>query len=284
MNLILSGPIDRPLLDAVTALASPRQLVVLHSRASRLVDVDDSASVRAIVLALCDAARVDHAYIEEGRCFADFKLLAMDMDSTLITIECIDEIADFAGKKAEVAAITEAAMRGDIADFAESLRRRVSLLAGTPVTVLDRVFNERLSLSPGASELIQAARDSRMFTLLASGGFTYFTKRLKDELQLSDECANILEISDNRLTGRVAEPIIDANGKLNRVRKAIRTLDCTDEQVLVIGDGANDIPMMGAAKYSIAYRAKPATNAVAHSTIKYGSLLAVLDYFSQQAG
>ncbi len=279
MNLVLSGPIDHRLHAEVSALSKPRQDDRLHAHAWRLIDVDDDAAIRAAVARICNAACVDHAYID-GKRLGDFKLLAMDMDSTLITIECIDEIADFAGKKREVAAITESAMRGEIVDFAESLRRRVALLAGIEADVLERVFDERLRLTAGAAELLAAARSNQVHTLLLSGGFTYFVNRLKDELNLDDAYANTLEIENGRLSGRVIEPIIDAMGKRSQVERACDRLGCSPADILVIGDGANDIPMMRFAGHSVAYHAKPATAAAATCEVRFQTLATVLDYFA----
>jgi phosphoserine phosphatase len=279
MNLVISGTIDDTLRNLVVRIAKPHAIVRLHAGAYRLEEADDSEPTRVQVKTLCDSARVDHAYIEAGVRFSDFKLLALDMDSTLITIECIDEIADFAGKKKEVAAITEAAMRGEIADFGESLRRRVALLAGTSAEVLKRVYEERLHLSPGAEQLLLAAKQADIHTLLVSGGFTYFTDRLKCELHLDEAHANIIEIAGGKLTGNIIPPILDARAKANHVLVAQKTLPCTSEQTLVIGDGANDIPMMNCAIYSIAYQAKPATSKAARIALNYGPLSNIVDVF-----
>ncbi len=172
MNLVLSGPIDDALRNAVVATVRPSHVVQLHASAYRFHDAACDAAVKSTIQGMCDAARVDHAYVEQGLCLSHFRLLAMDMDSTLITIECIDELADLVGRKAEVVAITEAAMRGEIPDFAESLRRRVALLAGESCSALQRVYDERLRLSVGAETLLAAARQASLGTLLVSGGFT----------------------------------------------------------------------------------------------------------------
>src|SRR5690606_14459649 len=155
---------------------------------------------------------------------SECKILAMDMDSTLINIECIDEIADMAGRKAEVAAITEAAMRGEITDFAESLRRRVALLEGVAATELERVYNERLRLNAGAERLIESARAAGLKTLLVSGGFTLFTQKLQERLNLDETHANVLEIKNGLLTGKVLGSIVDAQGKADRVNDLARRL------------------------------------------------------------
>ena len=167
----------------------------------------------------CDAAGVDHAFVPRDRRWADLRVLAMDMDSTLITIECIDEIAAHAGLKAEVSAVTASAMRGEL-DFSESLRRRVALLAGLPVAALEAVYRERLALTPGAETLLAAARAVGARTLLVSGGFTFFTERLRERLGLDATASNTLEIVDGKLTGRVLGDIVDARGKAARAREA----------------------------------------------------------------
>ena len=220
------------------------------------------AGLRAEVAAYCEANAIDCGWVPAKRRIDDFGLLVMDMDSTLITIECIDEIADMQGLKPQVSAITEAAMRGEI-DFAESLRRRVSLLAGLDQSALQRVYDERLQLSPGAETLLAAARAAGIRTLLVSGGFTFFTERLQPRLGLDYTAANTLEVADGKLTGRVLGDIVDAQGKadwLNRIRSQ---LGLEKAQVIAMGDGANDLKMMAEAGVSIAYHAKPVVRAQA---------------------
>jgi phosphoserine phosphatase len=207
-----------------------------------------------------------------------FRLIAMDMDSTLITIECIDEIADYAGKKAEVAAVTAAAMRGEI-DWPTSLRQRVATLTGLDADVLRKVFDERLHLTPGAEVLIAAAKNAGMKLMVVSGGFTYFTERLKSQLKFDYAFSNTLEIIDGRLTGRVIGALCDADAKAGHVRDTAKALALTREQVMVIGDGANDLKMMAEAGVSIAYRAKPIVQAAATHAINGGGLEQVLGYY-----
>lgn len=206
----------------------------------------------------------------------NFRLIAFDMDSTLITIECIDEIADFAGRKAEVAAITEAAMRGEIPDFAESLRRRVALLEGLDERILERVYRERLRLSPGVDRLLDGARAAGLKVLLVSGGFTYFTDRLRERLSIDYTRANVLEIIDGKLTGRVFDPIVDAELKRDTVLQTCAAIGCSPAEAIVVGDGANDLKMMAVAGVSIAYRAKPVVRARTTWSIEHNGLDAIL--------
>ncbi|WKB53148.1 phosphoserine phosphatase SerB [Eleftheria terrae] len=208
---------------------------------------------------------------------SDFKLIAFDMDSTLIDIECIDEIADIADKKAEVAAITEAAMRGEITDFKESLRRRLALLKGVPSGALLEVYEHRLRLNPGAHELVNAAKAAGLATLLVSGGFTFFADRVKARLGMDHAKSNELEIEDGRLTGRVIGDIVDGEEKKRQLLAMCERIGCSPLQAIAVGDGANDLPMMGAAGLSVAYRAKPAVRAQAMVAINEGGLDRLLE-------
>jgi phosphoserine phosphatase len=210
-----------------------------------------------------------------------FRLAAFDMDSTLINIECVDEIADAAGRKAEVAAITEAAMRGEIADYKESLRRRVALLQGVPVTALEAVFRERLQLNPGAERLVAACQRAGLKTLLVSGGFTYFTDRIRDRLGLDFTRSNVLEVADGRLTGRLVDQpwgdICDGAEKRRMLLETCARIGCTPDQAIAVGDGANDLPMMGEAGLSVAYQAKPRVREHARVAIDQGGLDRLLE-------
>lgn len=221
------------------------------------------------------AHRLDVTRLAALRPLRDFRLLAMDMDSTLITIECIDEIADFAGVKPQVAAITAAAMRGEL-DFPGALRARVALLKDLEASVLQRVYDERLRLSPGAETLLAAARGTGLRTLLVSGGFTYFTGRLQQRLGLDFTLANELEIVGGRLTGRVNGEIVDADAKAARVASACADLGCGVDRAIVIGDGANDLKMMRGAGLSVAYRAKPVVQQQAGAALNFCGLDGVL--------
>lgn len=208
---------------------------------------------------------------------SSFKVIAFDMDSTLINIECIDEIADAAGKKAEVAAITEAAMRGEIADFKESLRRRLALLQGVPVEALAQVYEQRLKLNPGATELVAAARAAGLKTLLVSGGFTYFADRVKERLGMDVARSNELEIADGRLTGRVLGDIVDGEEKKRQLLALCEQVGCSPLEAIAVGDGANDLPMMGSAGLSVAYHAKPKVREQAMVAINEGGLDRLLE-------
>ncbi len=212
---------------------------------------------------------------------ADFRLAAFDMDSTLITIECVDEIAAMAGKKAEVAAITEAAMRGEIADYKESLRQRVALLKGVPASALQRVYDERLRFNPGAETLVAACRAAGLKTLLVSGGFTFFTDRVRDRLGIDFTRSNVLGIEDGALTGRLVDQpwgdICDGAEKRRMLLETCSSLGIAPARAIAVGDGANDLPMMAAAGLSVAYHAKPKVREAAMVAIDEGGLDRLLE-------
>ncbi|MEX8496204.1 MAG: phosphoserine phosphatase SerB [Leptothrix ochracea] len=212
---------------------------------------------------------------------SDFGLIAFDMDSTLINIECIDEIADAVGRKAEVAEITEATMRGEITDFKESLRRRVALLAGVPEAALEAVYAERLQLNPGAETLIRTCQAAGLKTLLVSGGFTFFTDRLCERLGLDFSRSNQLEVVSGVLTGRVLEQswgdICDGEEKRRMVQLTCGELGIEPRRAIAVGDGSNDLPMMAVAGLSVAYHAKPAVRAKAMVSIEAGGLDRLLE-------
>jgi phosphoserine phosphatase len=212
---------------------------------------------------------------------ADFKLIAFDMDSTLINIECIDEIADAVGKKAEVAAITEATMRGEIKDFKESLRRRVALLQGVPVSALQEVYDQRLRLNPGAETLVAACKAAGLKALLVSGGFTFFANRVKERLGIDFARSNLLDEADGKLTGRVVMQswgdICDGAEKRRTLLEVASLLGISPAECIAVGDGANDLPMMGEAGLSVAYHAKPKVREEAMVAIDTGGLDRLLE-------
>jgi len=222
------------------------------------------------------------------RRLSDFRLIAFDMDSTLITIECIDELADVAGRRTEVATITEAAMRGEITDFKDSLRRRVALLRGVPATALDQVYQQRLRLSPGAEQLVGACKAAGLATLLVSGGFTFFAERVQQRLGIDHVRSNELEIVDEHLTGRLVEQpwgdICDGAEKRRMLLQTCDALGITAARAIAVGDGANDLPMMNACAeaggISVAYCAKPAVRAQAMLSIDSAGLEQLLAFFA----
>ncbi len=215
---------------------------------------------------------------------SDFKLIAFDMDSTLINIECIDEIADAAGRKAEVAAITEAAMRGEIADYKESLRQRVALLRGVSVAHMQQVLDERLRLNPGAAELVRACKTAGLKTLLVSGGFTFFTDVVQGMLGIDWTRSNVLELQDGLLTGRLVNQawgdICDGEEKRRMLLQTCAGMGIAPAQAIAMGDGANDLPMMSVAGLSVAYHAKPAVREKAMVAINSGGLDRLLEVLS----
>lgn len=215
---------------------------------------------------------------------SDFKLIAFDMDSTLINIECIDEIADAAGRKAEVAAITEAAMRGEIADYKDSLRRRVTLLKGVTLAHMEEVLNHRLQLNPGAENLVKVCQAAGMKVLLVSGGFTFFTDHVKDRLNINWTRSNVLEVVKGELTGRMVDQdwgdICDGEEKRKMLLQTCQQMGITASQAIAMGDGANDLPMMGVAGLSVAYHAKPKVREQAMVAIEDGGLDRLLEVFN----
>ena len=222
---------------------------------------------------------VDAANVPNGLRLTDFRLLAIDMDSTLVTMETLDEIADMAGLKAEVAAITEAAMRGEIKDFSESLTRRMALLKGVGEDLIERVYQERLHLSPGAEILLAAAKAAGLKTMLVSGGFTHFTERLKERLGFDSAFANQFDIANQRLTGRVLGPIVDGAFKARAVQQCCQDIGCPPSQAIAIGDGANDLGMMAVAGLSVGYHAKPVVREKATWSVRKGGLDVVVGWF-----
>ena len=217
---------------------------------------------------------------------SQFKLIAFDMDSTLINIECVDEIADAAGRKAEVAAITEAAMRGEITDYKDSLRQRVALLKGVSLASMTEVYTRRLKLNPGAAELVHSCKKAGLKVLLVSGGFTFFTDRIRDELGIDYTRSNVLGVEGGRLTGELVDQtwgdICDGEEKRKMLLETCAILGIAPHQAIAMGDGANDLPMMGVAGLSVAYRAKPKVREQAMVAIDSGGLNRLLEVFSQR--
>jgi phosphoserine phosphatase len=279
MNLVIQGEdVGTPDLKALHRIAKGAGIERVSEKAFRITKVDEST--RDAVAAHCAPARLDWGFVREGAKLSDFGLLAMDMDSTLITIECIDEIADFAGRKAEVAAVTASAMRGEI-DWPESLKRRVAALEGLEESALERVYAERLRFNPGAEALIAAARRHGVKTLLVSGGFTYFTDRVRERLELDYAYSNVLVAEGGKLAGRTTGPLVDAHGKAGHVARLKAELGLPRERVIAIGDGANDLPMMREAGTSIAYHAKPVVKGEAAYALDYVGLDGVLSLFPE---
>jgi phosphoserine phosphatase len=278
MNLIIQGgALPTFLLERIVAATGASTVEPRPPQVVRLKGANRTPEFDALI-PLIEAENLDWAFTAADRKLSDFGLICFDMDSTLITIECIDELADFAGKKAEVSAVTEAAMRGEI-DYRESLRRRLALLAGLDARVLARVFGERLLLSPGARELLEACQNAGLRTAILSGGFTYFTERLRIELGFDFATSNELEVSGGKLTGRVVGDIVDAAAKAHHLARLTDELGLKKEQVIACGDGANDLLMMAQAGLSVAFRAKPATRAKADVAINFGSLDSLLNLF-----
>lgn len=278
MDLIIhGGSLPTFLLEHLLKATGATRVEPRPPQVVRLRDAQRTPQFDALI-PLIEAERLDWAFFPPERKLSDFGLIAFDMDSTLITIECIDELADFAGKKEEVSSVTEAAMRGEI-DYRESLRRRLTLLTGLDARVLARVFSERLSLSPGARDLLEAAQKAGLRTAILSGGFTYFTERLRIELGFDFATSNELEISGGKLTGHVAGDIVDAAAKAHHLCRLRDELGLNREQIITVGDGANDLLMMAESGLSVAYHAKPATRARADITINFGGLDALLNLF-----
>jgi len=275
VNLVVQGPGATPQHAAELArISAARAIEGIAANAFRLRDAYPDESIAG----WCAERRIDWAWMEPGRRFADLRLVAMDMDSTLITIECIDEIGGMLGIKSQIAAITEAAMRGEI-EYPESLRRRVALLAGLGVEALERVYAEKLALSPGAERLVAHCKAAGIRLLLVSGGFTFFTDRLKSRLGLDYTYSNELELRDGRLTGRLVGSIVDAGAKAAKLREIAAALDASRAQTVAMGDGANDLEMMAEAGLSVAYRAKPVVRAKASCAFMHCGLDGLINLY-----
>ena len=275
--VVFGGPVPTYLIESIQTQLKPSAVKPQGVQAIRFTSIaaTNVSDVPETIRHGLANEQLDWAIVPAGRTLNDFKLVVFDMDSTLINIECIDELADFAGRKAEVSEITEAAMRGEM-DYRESLQKRVGVLAGLNARVLARVFSERLLLNPGARELLEALQNANVHTALLSGGFTYFTERLRIELGLDFATSNELEIVSGKLTGRVVGDIVDAQAKADTLRALTKEFGLTQDQVMAVGDGANDLLMMAAAGTSVAYHAKPATQAKASHAINHSGLDGIL--------
>ena len=275
MNLVVQGlDVETRCLKELAGLTRANGIEQFAPQAFRLRDAQPNDQIGAY----CTDHSLDFGYVPAGRKLADMRLFVTDMDSTLITIECIDEIADMQGLKPQVAAITEAAMRGEM-DFCESLRRRVGLLAGLDELALRRVFDERLALSPGAERLMKHLKAAGVQTMLVSGGFTYFTERVRARLGFDHAHSNVLEIHDGRLTGRVLGEIVDGSVKRRHLIDARDALGIDRTRVIAAGDGANDLKMLGEADVNVAYRAKPVVRAQAAYALNFVGLDGILNLF-----
>ena len=276
MHLIIQGPnIETNDLKQIAKLSGASGIAQTQPNVFRLAD----ASPQTEIEAFCTKAQLDFAFVPEQQKLQDIGLVVMDMDSTLITIECIDEIADMLQLKPQVAAITESAMRGEL-DFAQSLTQRVALLAGLELSALQRVYDQRLQLSPGAERFLATLQQHNIKTLLVSGGFTFFTEKLKPRLKLDFTASNLLEIIDGKLTGKVLGTIVDAQAKAEHLKRVRDQLGLKREQVIAIGDGANDLKMLGEAGIGVAYHAKPVVRAQTTYAINFSGLDAVLNLFA----
>jgi len=279
LKLILQGPgATEDAAQKLAAMAGAGRIIPLGPFVWRCDDILSEPPVRDEIAAAALALKVDPAFLPADLTLEAFKLVVMDMDSTLITIECIDEIADMQGLKDHVAEITEAAMRGDI-EFRESLQRRVALLKGLDESALAEVFEKRLELTLGARTMLRGLKKAGLRAVLVSGGFTYFTERLEKDLELDVTRANLLEVIDGKLTGRVLGEIVDAEAKKAMVIAQSEDLGVSPMAAITIGDGANDLQMMSVAGLSVAFRAKPVVQSQASVALNFSGLDGVLNLF-----
>ncbi|MCW5574922.1 MAG: phosphoserine phosphatase SerB [Burkholderiales bacterium] len=268
MHLVIQGAdVETRDLKTLAKLSGASAIDRLSGTAFRLRGAQPAAGIAE----LCAGAQLDHGFVPEDRRLGDFRLLVMDMDSTLITMETIDELADMVGIKPEVARITERAMRGEI-EYDQSLRERLALLKGLDESALQRVYDERLKFSPGAERMLETVRGAGIKTLLVSGGFTFMTDRLKSRVQLDYTHSNVLEIVDGKLTGHVAGGIVNADAKRAALLRVAGELGLQREQIAGIGDGANDLKFMAECGVSIAYHAKPVVGGQTTYAINHGGL------------
>lgn len=275
MNLIIQGPeIHNSDLRAIAKLAQADGIERITGQAFRLTHAVPAAEIPSY----CAEAELDYAFVDAERKLSDFKLIAMDMDSTLLAIESIDEIADMLQIKPQVSEITLQTMRGEIS-FEESLTRRTQLLRGLHLDALQQVYDERVKLNPGAEKMLSQAKQAGLKTMVISGGFTFFTERIKTRLGLDYAAANVLDVENERLTGKVVGKIIGREGKAQVLQQVCDALELRREQVIAIGDGANDLGMMAQAGVSIAYHAKPIVKQQATYAFDYVGLDGVINLF-----
>ncbi|SFL16523.1 phosphoserine phosphatase [Nitrosomonas aestuarii] len=278
MHLIIQGSeIENHDLRELAKLACADQIERITGQAFRL----KNASQKDGIAPYCAKVNLDFAFVDSAQYLSDFKLIAMDMDSTLLAIESIDEVADIHRVKPQVAEITLKTMRGEIS-FEESLTRRTALLQGLHSDALQKVYDERVQLSPGAEIMLKKAKKAGLKTMVISGGFTFFTDRIKEKLHLDFAAANTLEIRDNQLTGKVLGTILGREGKAEALKNICSELGIHRGQVIAIGDGANDLDMMAEAGMSIAYHAKPIVQEKATYSISHVGLDGVLNLFSEE--
>lgn len=261
-------PIEDALVQAVYTVAHGAVVHILKPGEAISIQLHQLPEM-AVIRSLCEPERVD--VIVQPSQYQRKKLLICDMDSTMITVECIDELADFVGKKQQVARITDRAMNGEL-DFAAALTERVALLKGLPEADLQACYDSRVTMSPGAKELVSAMRQAGGHCVLVSGGFDFFTSRVRTELGFDEDYSNRLEVADGKLTGRVIPPILGKEMKLQVLQEQVARLKIHVEEVLALGDGANDLPMLLAAGLGVAYRAKPNVRAQALHHLNFASL------------
>jgi phosphoserine phosphatase len=276
--VVQAREIGTPELKALARLSGAARIEALPGGEAQAFRLPGAANPNEVAF-FCASAKFDFGFVPPEQRLDRVRLVAMDMDSTLITIECVDEIADLARIKPQIAAITASAMRGEI-DFRASLVQRVALLTALDVAALEHVYEERLRLSPGAERMLAGFRRVGAKTLLVSGGFTYFTDRLKERLGLDYTLSNTLEVVAGKLTGRIVGPIVDDAAKAEEFSRLGRELKGANGLAVALGDGANDVPMLARAEVSIAYHAKPVVRSQATYAIDYCGLDAALNLFA----
>ncbi|SEM91498.1 phosphoserine phosphatase SerB [Nitrosomonas marina] len=277
MHLIIQGlDVGNYDLRALAKLAGADEIEKVSGQAFRLKNIQQQDGISDY----CEEAKLDYAVVGHDLNLTDFKLIAMDMDSTLLAIESIDEIADIHHTKQQVAEITLKTMRGEIS-FEESLTQRTALLRGVHIDALQKVYEERMRLSPGAEIMLKKAKTAGLKTMVISGGFTFFTDRIKEKLQLDFATANTFEVQENRLTGKVLGKILGREGKAEALSNVCDKLGISRNQVIAIGDGANDLDMLAAAGISIAYHAKPVVQQQATFSLNHVGLDGVINLFNR---